>query len=106
MIGNVLHRRTRCADGISCNALMQVVLVGGKQSASIKARHGLTPPMRDAARRMFEHTPAVDQKTMQKLEDDLLIIAEVCCSGHCSMQKQHKCLLWMPLPDACISSRS
>ena len=33
--------------------------------------------MRDAARRMFDRTPAVDQKTMQKLEDDLLLIAQV-----------------------------
>ena len=55
----------------------QVILVGGKQSASVKARNGLTPPMRDAARRMFDRTPAVDQKTMQKLEDDLLLIAQV-----------------------------
>ena len=43
----------------------------------MKAQHGLTPPMRDAARRMFDRTPAVDQKTMQKLEDDLLLIAQV-----------------------------
>lgn len=56
---------------------LQVILVGGKQNASIKARHGLTPPMRDAARRMFDQTPAVDQKIMQKLEDDLITIAQV-----------------------------
>ena len=56
---------------------IQVILVGGKQNASIKARHGLTPPMRDAARRMFDQTPAVDQKIMQKLEDDLITIAQV-----------------------------
>lgn len=54
----------------------QVILVGGKQGASTKARHGLTPPMRDAARRMFEYTPVVDQKVMQKLEDDLLTITQ------------------------------
>ena len=60
-----------------CMGLKQVILAGGKQSASMKARHGLTPPMRDAARRMFDRTPAVDQKTMQKLEDDLLLIAQV-----------------------------
>ncbi|CAL5227697.1 g10705 [Coccomyxa viridis] len=54
----------------------QVILVGGKQNASIKARNGLTPPMRDAARRMFDQNTAVDQKLMQKLEDDLLAIAQ------------------------------
>ncbi len=58
-------------------AHLQVILVGGKQSASIKARNGLTPPMRDAARRMFDQSATVDQKLMQKLEDDLLAIAQV-----------------------------
>ncbi len=56
-----------------------MILVGGKQNASIKARNGLTPPMRDAARRMFDQNTAVDQKLMQKLEDDLLAIAQVLC---------------------------
>lgn len=51
--------------------------MGGKQSASTKARNGLTSPMRDAARRMFDQNPVVDQKLMQKLEDDLLTIAQV-----------------------------
>lgn len=64
---------------------VQVILVGGKQGASTKARHGLTPPMRDAARRMFEYTPVVDQKVMQKLEDDLLTITQVRCLGLCDM---------------------
>ena len=64
---------------------VQVILVGGKQSASTKARHGLTPPMRDAARRMFDHTPVVDHKVMQKLEDDLLTITQVRCLGLCKM---------------------
>ena len=64
------------------HAHLQVILVGGKQNASIKARHGLTPPMRDAAQRMFDQTPAVDQKIMQKLEDDLLTIAQVASVAH------------------------
>ena len=70
-----------CTD--HCTTSVQVILVGGKQSASTKARHGLTPPMRDAARRMFDHTPVVDQKVMQKLEDDLLTITQVRCLGPC-----------------------
>ena len=41
--------------------------------------------MRDAARRMFDHTPVVDQKVMQKLEDDLLTITQVRCLGPCNM---------------------
>ena len=72
----------------------------------MKARHGLTPPMRDAARRMFDRTPAVDQKTMQKLEDDLLLIAQVQrfvapgSSGYC-FQDVILCFVTMlrPLPD-------
>ena len=63
--------------------LLQVILVGGKQSASIKARSGLTPPMRDAARRMFDQNPVVDQKLMQKLEADLLTIAQVSHAALC-----------------------
>ena len=73
---SALHRLS-CAVDQPSHGPKQVILVGGKQSASVKARHGLTPPMRDAARRMFDRTPAVDQKTMQKLEDDLLLIAQV-----------------------------
>jgi hypothetical protein len=78
-----LQDALRCVD--DCKRPVQVILVGGKQSASIKARHGLTPPMRDAERRMFDHTPIVDQKVMQKLEDDLLTIAQVSCWGPCQI---------------------
>ena len=68
---------TLLLPSLTQHSFLQVILVGGKQNASIKARHGLTPPMRDAARRMLDQNPAVDQKLMQKLEEDLLTIAQV-----------------------------
>ena len=92
-------RRVCCTD--RCMTPVQVILVGGKQGASTKARHGMTPPMRDAARRMFDHTPVVDQKVMQKLEDDLLTITQVRCLGPCDMKISNAAFSSAAVASAC-----
>lgn len=59
--------------------LAQVLVVGGAgaQQQGNECRDGVTPPMRDARRRMFANLPAVDPAVMRKLEEDLLTIAMV-----------------------------
>lgn len=58
----------------------QVLLVGAteQQLQSTECRDGVTPPMRDARRRIFAPTPVLDPDRMRKLEEDLLTIAMVC----------------------------
>ncbi len=50
---------------------------GQNQSQATKCRHGVTPPMRDARKRMFQKPHNVDSATMRQLEEDLLVLAQV-----------------------------
>ncbi|BDA46268.1 probable transcription initiation factor TFIID subunit 7 [Coccomyxa sp. Obi] len=57
----------------------QVLVVskeGQNQSQATKCRHGVTPPMRDARKRMFQKPHNVDSATMRQLEEDLLTLAQ------------------------------
>ena len=58
----------------------QVLLVGAheQQAQATACRDGVTPPMRDARRRVFAPAPDLDPQRMHKLEEDLLSIAMVC----------------------------
>jgi TATA-binding protein-associated factor Taf7 len=59
---------------------MQIVVVGSREyieQLSNKARHGITPPMRDVRKRLFAKVPKVDAAAMSKLDEDLLLIASV-----------------------------
>ena len=58
----------------------QVLVVskeGQNQAQATKSRHGVTPPMRDARKRMFQKPHNVDSATMRQLEEDLLTLAQV-----------------------------
>lgn len=57
---------------------------GQNQSQATKCRHGVTPPMRDARKRMFQKPHNVDSATMRQLEEDLLVLAQVCTSSSAS----------------------
>ena len=59
----------------------QVLVVGKEgqsQSQTFKCRHGVTPAMRDARKRVFQKPHNVDPATMRQLEEDLLALASVC----------------------------
>lgn len=62
------------------SSVAQMILVGSKEyieQLSNKSRHGVTPPMRDARKRLFAKPPKVDAAAMKKLEEDLLLLASV-----------------------------
>ena len=69
--------------------------MGGQQQGT-ECRDGVTPPMRDARRRMFANLPAVDSAVMRKLEEDLLTIAMVHQYISCCMPRHtrgmHACM--------------
>lgn len=57
----------------------QVLVVskeGQNQAQATKCRHGVTPPMRDARKCMFQKPHKVDSAIMRQLEEDLLVLAQ------------------------------
>jgi len=64
---------------------VQILLVTGKGAAAPpgpEARHGVTPPMRDARARHFRPRPDVDPALVAKTEQDLLAVLGVNTSAY------------------------